>query len=152
MQVRIARWGSDLAVPLPEELALRLGLVEGSRVELSAEPSRIVISVDHPVYALDELLTGMRPGELPEAFDWGMKSSIDGSGCGGQALRREIAPSVVGLRDSRSVPCAGPSFSENLRLTRSLQPPLPERAVPSSPRVSGPEPFLAGPLAYRRRS
>lgn len=55
----------------PKELALRLGLVEGSRVELTAEPSRIVISVDRPVYALDELLKGIRPGELQEAFDWG---------------------------------------------------------------------------------
>lgn len=71
MQAQVARWGNSLALRLPKELALRLGLVEGSRVELTAERSRIVITVERPVYTLDELLKGIRPGELQQAFDWG---------------------------------------------------------------------------------
>ena len=71
MQVHVTRWGNSLGVRLPKELAMRLGISEGSRVEITAEPGRIVISVARPVYSLEELLVGMTPEAMHEAFDWG---------------------------------------------------------------------------------
>jgi antitoxin MazE len=71
MQVQVARWGNSLGVRLPKELAVRLGIAEGSRVEMQAEQDRIVISVARPVYTLDELLVGTTPEAMHEAFDWG---------------------------------------------------------------------------------
>ena len=72
MQVQVSKWGNSLGVRLPKELATRLGISEGSRVEMSAEPDRIVISVARPVYSLEELLVGMTPEAMHEAFDWGV--------------------------------------------------------------------------------
>jgi antitoxin MazE len=71
MQVHVTRWGNSLGVRLPKELAMRLGISEGSRVEMTADPGRIVISVARPVYSLEELLVGMTPEAMHEAFDWG---------------------------------------------------------------------------------
>ena len=71
MQVLVSRWGNSLGLRLPKELAARLGISEGSRVDVSEEQGRIVISVERPVYTLDELLVGMTPEAMHEAFDWG---------------------------------------------------------------------------------
>jgi antitoxin MazE len=71
MQVQVSRWGNSLGVRLPKELAQRLGIGEGSRVDVSEDGGRIVISVERPVYTLDELLVGMTPEAMHEAFDWG---------------------------------------------------------------------------------
>jgi antitoxin MazE len=71
MQTQVARWGNSLGVRLPRQLAARAGIMEGTRVEIVAEGSRLVISVDRPVYELGELLEGLRPGDLQKAFDWG---------------------------------------------------------------------------------
>ena len=50
MQVQVSRWGNSLGVRLPKELAQRLGIGEGSRVEVSEDRGRIVIPVERPVY------------------------------------------------------------------------------------------------------
>jgi antitoxin MazE len=71
MQVQVSRWGNSLGVRLPKELAQRLGIDEGSRVDVSEDRGRIVISVERPVYTLEELLVGMTPEAMHEAFDWG---------------------------------------------------------------------------------
>jgi antitoxin MazE len=71
VQVQVTRWGNSLGVRLPKDLARGLGIGEGSRVEMRAERDRIVISVARPVYTLDELLVGMTPEAMHEAFDWG---------------------------------------------------------------------------------
>jgi antitoxin MazE len=71
MQVQVSRWGNSLGVRLPKELAQRLGIGEGSRVDVSEDQGRIVISVERPVYTLEELLVGMTPESMHEAFDWG---------------------------------------------------------------------------------
>lgn len=70
MRAEIARCGNSLGLRLPKEPTRRLGLFEGSRVEPTAEPSHIVICVDRPVHASDELPQGLRLGELQEVFDW----------------------------------------------------------------------------------
>jgi antitoxin MazE len=71
VQVQVTRWGNSLGVRLPKDLAQGLGIGEGSRVEMRVERGRIVISVARPVYTLDELLVGMTPEAMHEAFDWG---------------------------------------------------------------------------------
>ena len=63
--------GEQSGVRLPKELALRLGIGDGSRVDVSEDRGRIVISVERPVYTLEELLVGMTPEAMHEAFDWG---------------------------------------------------------------------------------
>ena len=71
MQAQITRWGNSLGIRIPKELALRIGLREGARVDLTAKGGQIVISAVRPLYTLDELLVGMTPEAVHEAFDWG---------------------------------------------------------------------------------
>lgn len=71
MQVQVARWGNSLALRLPKEVAARPGLAEGSRVQLTAEASRILSTIDRPVYRLEELLHGLRPGDPQQALERG---------------------------------------------------------------------------------
>ena len=71
MQVQISKWGNSLGVRVPKDVAAKLGLTEGSRVDVSIEGDRLVISTKRPVYTLDELLVGMTPEAMREAFDWG---------------------------------------------------------------------------------
>jgi antitoxin MazE len=71
MQVQIARWGNSLGLRIPKELARRVGLREGSRVEIEAEGDRIVISSPRRRYVLAELLKDVTPQAMREAFDWG---------------------------------------------------------------------------------
>jgi len=71
MQVQISRWGNSLGVRIPRDVARRAGLSEGSRVEIEAEDNRIVIAPSAPRYRLADLLEGMTPEAMREAFDWG---------------------------------------------------------------------------------
>lgn len=71
MQIRVTKWGNSLGVRVPKDIATRVGLREGSRVQIEAEGNRIVISVNRPVYRLEELLENMTPESMHEAFDWG---------------------------------------------------------------------------------
>ncbi len=71
MQVQISKWGNSLGVRVPKDVAAKLGLSEGSRVDVSVEGDRIVISSKRPVYKLEELLSGITPKAMRKAFDWG---------------------------------------------------------------------------------
>ena len=71
MQVQLARWGNSLGLRIPKDIAARFGLSEGGRVEIEAESDKIVIRVDRPRYDLQELLCGMTPEAMRDAFDWG---------------------------------------------------------------------------------
>jgi antitoxin MazE len=71
MRAHVSRWGNSLGVRIPKEIAGRAGLADGSRVEIALDGDRIVISPPHPRYTLDELLRGMTPEAMHEAFDWG---------------------------------------------------------------------------------
>jgi antitoxin MazE len=71
MQVRVSRCGDGLGIRLPEDLAARLGVSEGSWVHLREEQGRLVLSPGPPIYTLTELLAGMTPEAMHEAFDWG---------------------------------------------------------------------------------
>jgi antitoxin MazE len=71
MLVQITRWGNSLGVRIPKSLARRFGLTAGVRVEIEAEDERIVIAPAPPRYELADLLQGMTPKAMREAFDWG---------------------------------------------------------------------------------
>jgi antitoxin MazE len=70
MQAQISRWGNSLGVRIPKQIAERAGLREGARVEIEAEDDRVVIKRARR-YQLAELLQGMTPQAMREAFDWG---------------------------------------------------------------------------------
>lgn len=74
MQASVARWGNSLGVRVPKEIAARIGLREGSRVEVTTEDNRIVLTVSQPPYRLEDLLAGMTPDAMHQAFDWGEDS------------------------------------------------------------------------------
>lgn len=71
MPASIAKWGNSLAVRIPRELADRANLHAGSKVELQAEAGRIVITQVKPALKLEDLLAGITPEAMHEAFDWG---------------------------------------------------------------------------------
>ena len=71
MQVNVSRWGNSLGLRVPKEIAARVGLREGARVQIDAKGKTIVISVERPTFELGELLEGMTPEAMHDAFDWG---------------------------------------------------------------------------------
>src|SRR3974377_2228929 len=71
MQVQVARWGNNLGLRIPKDMPRRAGLREGARVDVEAEGNRIIISPARLRYVLADLLKGMTPEAMREAFDWG---------------------------------------------------------------------------------
>lgn len=71
MQTQLARWGDSLGLRIPEEMAGRLGLTDRSRVDVVLDGDRIVITSERPRYKLEDMLSGMTPEAMREAFDWG---------------------------------------------------------------------------------
>jgi antitoxin MazE len=74
VQVQVARWGNSLGVRIPKQIAERAGLRAGTRVEIEADADRILITRARRRYQLAELLEGMSPEAMREAFDWGPDS------------------------------------------------------------------------------
>ena len=74
MQVQVARWGNSLGLRIPKDVAQKTGLREGARVDVQAEGDRIIISPARPRYVLTDLLKGMTPETMRQAFDWGPDS------------------------------------------------------------------------------
>jgi antitoxin MazE len=71
MQVQVARWGNSLGLRIPKEAAQQAGLREGTRVDVEVEGDRIIIRPARPRYVLTDLLKGMTPEAMRQAFDWG---------------------------------------------------------------------------------
>lgn len=71
MQVYLTKWGNSLGLRIPKAMASHFHLCEGMQVEIRAEGERIVISVDRPSYRLQDLLAGITPKSMHEAFEWG---------------------------------------------------------------------------------
>lgn len=71
MQVSISRWGNSLGLRIPKDIAGRVGLSEGDRVEIEAKGDQIIVSLPRPRYRLEDLLVGMTPEAMHAAFDWG---------------------------------------------------------------------------------
>ena len=71
----LGRWGKNLALRLPHEVASELSLREGERVEVVSSPGQIVIRRAKPRYTPDELFAGKSPSEWRTIYanecDWG---------------------------------------------------------------------------------
>jgi antitoxin MazE len=69
IQVLISKWGNSLGLRVPRDVAARVGLTEGARVDIEAsDDGRIIITRSRRRFTLDELLAGMTP-EREHALD-----------------------------------------------------------------------------------
>jgi antitoxin ChpS len=62
--------GGSVSVTLPRQMLRTLGLAAGASVAVTVEDGRLVLSPARPRYTLDELLAGMKPGDMPTAPGW----------------------------------------------------------------------------------
>jgi antitoxin MazE len=81
VQVTIGRWGKNLAVRLPGEIARRTGLSDGEHVEVEVQDGTIVIRRAVPHFTLEGLFQGKGPNEwraaYAGAFDWGPDTGLE---------------------------------------------------------------------------
>ena len=70
MQARVSKWGESLGGRSQKEAAFRVGLTEGSAVEISVEGDRLVLTPTATRFSLAELLDGVTPEAMREAFEW----------------------------------------------------------------------------------
>jgi antitoxin MazE len=74
-QVTIGKWGNNLAVRLPSEIAQAAELHNGERVEIETRDGHVVIRRLEPRIVLEELFQGGTPDEwraaYAGAYDWG---------------------------------------------------------------------------------
>lgn len=71
MRSHVKKWGNSLAVRLPHELALSLGLQDGSAVEIETDGAAISIALAPPAYRLEALLAAMPKEPAEGETDWG---------------------------------------------------------------------------------
>lgn len=73
--VTVGRWGKNLAIRFPGDIAKAVGLGEGEHVEIETRGSEIVIRRATPRFTLAELFRGRNPeewrAEYSGAFDRG---------------------------------------------------------------------------------
>ena len=62
--------GGSVSVTLPRQMLRTLGLAAGASVAVTLEDGRLVLSPARPRYSLDQLLSGMKPGDMPAAPSW----------------------------------------------------------------------------------
>jgi antitoxin MazE len=72
----IGRWGKNLAVRFPVDIAAAAGLRDGERVEIVASPEEIVIRKLPAEQTIDTMFAGQPPHAWrgvyrEEKFDWG---------------------------------------------------------------------------------
>ena len=71
-EAQISKWGNSLAVRIPQSVVKDARLAEGDRVALDiASDGSIVLRPTGRKYSLDELLAGIKPGNLHTETDWG---------------------------------------------------------------------------------
>ena len=71
MKTNVAKWGNSLAVRLPRDVVEEIHLEEGSPVDIRVENGALVLRPSRPRYALDDLLAGITPKRMREAWKWG---------------------------------------------------------------------------------
>ena len=71
----VGRWGKNLAVRFPAEIADAARLTEGERVEIAAAGDEVVIRKLPAQEGVEAMFAGRRPDEwralYRDAFDWG---------------------------------------------------------------------------------
>jgi antitoxin component of MazEF toxin-antitoxin module len=73
--VTVGKWGKNLAVRFPGDVAREFGLREGEQVEIEAQDGAIVIRRAPPHFTLEDLFRGRSPkawrAAYAGAFEWG---------------------------------------------------------------------------------
>ncbi len=74
-QVKVGKWGRNLAVRLPGQIAKAAGLTDGEHVEIETRDRDIVIRRPVPRFTVTELFKGKPARQWRRiytgAFDWG---------------------------------------------------------------------------------
>lgn len=66
---QVKKWGNSLGIRIPKSLALKIGIEEGSEVDLDVENGHLVIKPKSET--LEELLAQIRPENLHEEISTG---------------------------------------------------------------------------------
>lgn len=66
---QVQKWGNSLGVRIPKSLAVKVGLEEGSEIELDVEDGNLIIKPKST--SLEELLDQMTPENLHEEVSSG---------------------------------------------------------------------------------
>lgn len=69
MQYHIQKWGNSLGIRIPKTMAQKVGLCEGTPVEIILDDESIIIRPRR--YSLETLLSGVTPGNLHRELDTG---------------------------------------------------------------------------------
>jgi antitoxin MazE len=74
IQVQITKWGNSLGLRVPKDVAARVGLTEGSRVDIeTASDGRIIVTRSRRRFMLEDLLSRMTPEREHRLEDDGAK-------------------------------------------------------------------------------
>ena len=71
MQITASRWGNSLGIRIPKDIAEKVGLSVGASLDIEARGDQIVLSLRRHRYRLEDLLAGITPEAMQDAFDWG---------------------------------------------------------------------------------
>jgi antitoxin MazE len=71
MLVRLSKWGNSLGLRVPKSLAQQIGAVAGQTVSVTAAGDRLIVGGAPARWSLEDMLIGMTPKAMSEAFDWG---------------------------------------------------------------------------------
>ncbi len=71
MLVRLSKWGNSLGLRLPKSLAQQIGVVAGQTVSVTGEGDRLIVRAAPGRWTLEDMLVGMTPKAMSEAFEWG---------------------------------------------------------------------------------
>ncbi|MGH7925616.1 MAG: AbrB/MazE/SpoVT family DNA-binding domain-containing protein [Candidatus Binatus sp.] len=73
--ITVGKWGKNLAIRFPREIARAAGLSNGERVEVETQDGEIIVRRATPHFTLEELFAGKTPKQWRAAyrgaFDWG---------------------------------------------------------------------------------
>lgn len=73
MDTTVGKWGNSLAIRIPQNLAKKIQIAEGSEVEFSVIDGSLVIKPKkRKRYSLDELVKGITPENFHAEIDSGL--------------------------------------------------------------------------------
>ncbi len=84
VQITVGRWGTNLAVRIPADIAQAIKLRKGERVEIEVHASEVVIRRARPHVSLENLFGGRSPD------DW--RADYTGAYTWAPDISREIVP------------------------------------------------------------
>ncbi|MBV8135872.1 MAG: AbrB/MazE/SpoVT family DNA-binding domain-containing protein [Deltaproteobacteria bacterium] len=71
----VGKWGKNLAIRFPSEIAKAAGLTDGECVEIKTRNGEVIIRRTVPRFTVEELFRGKSPkrwrAKYAGAFDWG---------------------------------------------------------------------------------